>query len=139
MRHNGERVTGSRTVTTILVVDDDPDVQAHCDAILRCRGYRVLGAASVAEALDLLRASRGIDLIIADYKLGDGTGSELIHQASNEGLFDAELRPALICTAYRYVEPPPNVAVVHKPIDGDDLAQRVDEALRAAARRAATA
>ena len=123
---------------TILVVDDDPDVLAHCDAILGCGGYRVLGAASVAEALDLLRVSRSIDLIIADYKLGDGTGSELIHQASNEGLFDVHVRPALICTAYRYVEPPPNVAVVHKPIHGDDLARRVDEALRAAAGRAAT-
>lgn len=125
-------------MTTVLVVDDDPDVQAQCDAILRCGGYRVVSAASVAEALDLLRAGRRIDLIIADYKLGDGTGSELIHQASNEGLFDAHVRPALICTAYRYVEPPPNVAIVHKPINGDDLAQWVDEALRAAARRAVT-
>lgn len=136
MGRDGDRTTGSRTVTTILVVDDDPDVQAHCDAILRRGGYRVLGAASVAEALDLLRAGRSIDLIIADYKLGDGTGSELIHQASNEGLFDVHVRPALICTAYRYVEPPPNVAVVHKPLHDDDLAQRVDEALRAAATRA---
>jgi hypothetical protein len=78
----------------------------------------------------LLRGRRRIDLVLADYKLGDGTGSELIHQASNEGHLDARVTPALICTAYRYVELPEHVTLVHKPILPSELGPIVTRALR---------
>lgn len=127
--------TGSRPLITVLVAEDSLDVLELCEHALSTAGYRVLPATSVETALTLLRAGNHVDLIVADYNLGDGTGSELIHQANNEGLFDASEHPALICTAYRYVELPPQVGMLHKPFDPADLVTRVDDALRSVGRR----
>ncbi len=118
----------------MLVVDDDPSMRSFCEEVLAHRGYRVMVAASVAEALEMLR-DHPADLVIADYRLDDGTGCELIHQASNEGLFDARVSPAVICTAYRYVEPPLRATILHKPVEEDDLIDRVDEAFGVSVRR----
>lgn len=105
------------TVKTILVVEDAEDVREFFAATLRDAGFHVLDTESVQEALGLLRAGKTVDAILADYNLADGTGSELIHQARNERLFDAERQAAVICTAYRYVELPPRVIMLHKPVD----------------------
>jgi two-component system, NtrC family, response regulator PilR len=118
----------------VLVVDDDPTMRTFCEEVLCHRGYRVMVAASVAEALEILR-DQPADLVIADYRLEDGTGCELIHQASNQGLFDAHVSHAVICTAYRYVEPPLSATILHKPLDEEDLIDRVDEAFGVSARR----
>jgi CheY-like chemotaxis protein len=116
---------------TILVVEDAADVREYFATSLRDAGYRVVDAESVQQALGLLRAGRGVDAILADYNLGDGTGAELIHQAGNEGLFDAARKPAVICTAYRYVELPPHAVMLHKPIDPTELLRAMDAAFGA--------
>jgi CheY-like chemotaxis protein len=110
-----------------LVVEDATDVREFFAEVLKDGGYRVQTAESVADALRLLRAGRGVDVIVADYNLGDGTGAELIHQARNEGHLTATA--TLICTAYRYVELPPHVGMVQKPIDAVQLLQVVATAL----------
>lgn len=124
-----EPKAGPRSAATILVVEDAPDMREFCAVALAAAGYRVLTSASVQEALTVLRGEQKIDVLVADYNLGDGTGSELIHQASNEGLFDAHA-PAIICTAYRYVELPPRAVIVHKPIEPEDFVRHVDKAVR---------
>ena len=43
------------------------------------RGYRVVGASSVAEALQIFRQEQ-IDVIVSDIGLPDGTGLELMEQ-----------------------------------------------------------
>jgi CheY-like chemotaxis protein len=105
---------------TVLVVEDARDVRELFARILQDGGYRVECADSVREGLRLLRAGQ-VDVLVADYNLGDGTGPELIHQASNEGHLDMNVTAALICTAYRYVELPPHVTLLHKPIDPSGL------------------
>jgi len=114
---------------TVLVVEDAWDTREYFATALVDAGYRVLCAESVHEALTLLRAGRSIDVVFADYNLGDGTGAELIHQATNEGHLDLKVTPALICTAYRYVELPPHVALVHKPVAPDELLRAIVDAL----------
>jgi CheY-like chemotaxis protein len=114
---------------TILVVEDARDTREFLVLALEDAGYSVLSAESVREALHVIRAGDHIDLIVADYNLGDGTGAELLHQASNEGHLDLAVTPALICTAYRYVELPPKVAMVHKPIGPVELLSEVARVL----------
>jgi CheY-like chemotaxis protein len=104
-----------------LVVEDARDVLELIAKILQDEGYRVQCAESVREALRLLRRDQDVDVVVADYKLVDGTGTELIHQASNEGHLDTNVTATLICTAYRYVELPPHVTILHKPIDPGGL------------------
>ncbi len=111
-----------RVVTrTVLVVEDAPDVRDLFAWVLHNGGYRVECTETVQEALRVLRKGPGLDVVVADYKLVDGTGTELIHQASNEGHLDVSVTATLICTAYRYVEVPPRVTLVHKPIDPGGL------------------
>jgi len=123
------RSISSQTPTTVLVVEDATDVRELFAEVLKEAGYRVECAESVVEALRLLRAGRGVDVIVADYNLGDGTGAELIHQASNEGHLDARVTPTLICTAYRYVELPPHVSMLRKPIAPGELLLAISRAL----------
>lgn len=119
-------------VRTILVVEDAEDVREYFATSLRDAGYRVIDAESVQDALRVLRAGKAVDAILADYNLADGTGSELIHQAGNEGFFDAGRQPALICTAYRYVELPPHASMLHKPIHPGDLLRAMETAFATA-------
>ena len=123
------RPTSSPAPSRVLVVEDARDVRELFAAVLQDAGYHVACAESVQEALRVLRASGRVDVIVADYNLADGTGAELIHQASNEGHLDVEVTATIICTAYRYVELPPHVSMVHKPLDAAQLLRVVARAL----------
>ena len=123
------RSTSSPASRTVLVVEDARDVRELFVIVLQDAGYRVESAESVEEALGVLRKGRGVDVVLADYKLADGTGAELIHQASNEGHLDVRVTATLICTAYRYVELPPHVSMLRKPVDGPQLLLAVERAL----------
>jgi CheY-like chemotaxis protein len=113
----------------VLVVEDAPDTRDFFVDVLEHAGCSVLCAESVQEALTLLRAGHHVDVVIVDYSLGDGTGAALIHQAVNEGCLDPRATRTLICTGYRYVELPPNVALLHKPVGSTDLLRHVARAL----------
>lgn len=117
------------SLRTVLVVEDARDVRELFAGVLEDAGYRVECTESVGDALRLLRTGRRVDVVVADYNLADGTGAELIHQASNEGHLDVRVTPTLICTAYRYVELPPHVSIVHKPIDPRELLSVIARAL----------
>jgi CheY-like chemotaxis protein len=62
----------------ILLVEDDPAVQAATKMLLKAEGYRVLLAATQAEALKRAQ-EHPIDLLITDYHLAAGeTGVQVI-------------------------------------------------------------
>jgi two-component system cell cycle sensor histidine kinase/response regulator CckA len=68
-------VTGSET---ILVVEDEDAVRRAAERILRTAGYRVLGAASAAEALILCeRFEAEIELLLTDVVMPQMSGREL--------------------------------------------------------------
>jgi len=63
----------------ILVVDDEPAIRRLLRSTLGVHDYRVLEAATVAEALERLARDR-IDLVILDLGLPDADGLELIRK-----------------------------------------------------------
>jgi two-component system KDP operon response regulator KdpE len=65
-------------VTTILVIDDEPQIIRALRINLRVRHYEVIAAGSAAEALDLA-AKHPPDLVILDLGLPDMDGVEVIH------------------------------------------------------------
>ena len=67
------------TKARILHVDDHQDTRLMIAALLHDRGYGVLTAGSVGEALDLAK-DIVFDLYILDVRLPDGTGVELCQQ-----------------------------------------------------------
>ena len=119
----------SSALRTVLVVEDASDVRELFAVVLQEAGYRVECAESVQEALSMLRTGRVVDVMVADYNLVDGTGAELIHQASNEGHLDVTVTATLMCTAYRYVELPPHVGMLQKPVEPAQLLLAVARAL----------
>ncbi|MEN6626559.1 MAG: sigma-54 dependent transcriptional regulator [Candidatus Sumerlaeia bacterium] len=85
---------------TILVVDDEPAMRMALREALGRAGWQVETADSGEAALEIIRASESIRLLITDYRMGGMTGLELITQARR-------LRPALasiMMTAYGTIE-----------------------------------
>jgi len=60
----------------ILVVDDEPNVQALLMELLGSRGHQVDAASDVPDALERIAAA-GYDLIISDMKMPHGTGRDI--------------------------------------------------------------
>lgn len=77
----------------ILVVDDDGDVQSAVERTLRVEGHAVVTAADLAEALECVAA--GIDWIVLDVRLPDGSGLALCRECRATG----SLAPILLLTA----------------------------------------
>ena len=60
-----------------LVVEDDPRVSRSTVAALEELGYNPIACASGLEALDILAANPGIDVVITDVMMPEMTGTEL--------------------------------------------------------------
>ncbi|MBI3709609.1 MAG: PAS domain S-box protein, partial [Proteobacteria bacterium] len=69
-------------VGTILVVEDDPDVQSVVCGMVRYLGYRVLRAADGVSAVHLLETMPAIDIVLTDVVLPGGMlGPEIVRIA----------------------------------------------------------
>jgi PAS domain S-box-containing protein len=62
----------------VLVVEDDRDNAEAISALLRLHGYEVEVADTVAAALT--KAREGVDIVVSDIGLPDGTGRDLLRQ-----------------------------------------------------------
>src|SRR5215203_2354540 len=83
----------------ILVVEDELDALDLITIDLTAHGAKVRGAASAAEALDLLR-SEEFDLLISDIGMADTDGYKLIQQVRNLEDEKGQHIPAIALTAY---------------------------------------
>jgi DNA-binding response OmpR family regulator len=83
-------------MTRILLVEDDHDVRLLVEHVLLDAGYEVDATDSVAAGLGLLEC-RSYDLVLADGRLGDGTGMQVADRARELG--DT---PVLIVTGYAF-------------------------------------
>jgi DNA-binding NtrC family response regulator len=61
----------------ILLVDDDPTVVQALKAILRRRGYEILAAETLEDALAAARSASGIDLLVVDAVMPRVSGPEM--------------------------------------------------------------
>jgi two-component system, cell cycle sensor histidine kinase and response regulator CckA len=62
---------------TVLVVQDNPHLRKTLKTYFAREGYRVLEAESSFEAIHLIEHEAGVDLLLTDFSLPDGIGSEL--------------------------------------------------------------
>ncbi|MCW5654160.1 response regulator [Hydrogenophaga sp.] len=62
----------------VLLVEDDRELRATLRAALDVEGYRVLAAASLADARALLAHGQGVDIVLLDLGLPDGDGEALL-------------------------------------------------------------
>ncbi len=89
-----EEARKSRKLTTILLVEDNPDSLSALAMSLSQLGYEVRPANSLRAAL-AASEREGYDLIVSDLELGDGTGLDLLRT-----LGSGRSVPAIALTGY---------------------------------------
>src|SRR6185369_1776666 len=85
----------------ILLVDDEEKILKTLGRALRDDGHEVVTAPSAADALRRL-SERAFDLLIADHRMPDRTGLELIREVVAPG--DGERPEIVMMTAHATVE-----------------------------------
>jgi CheY-like chemotaxis protein len=115
--------TSERPTSTVLVVEDEPDMRQLMVGLLRGDGYDAIGAAGGREALRSLRDG-GVRpcLILLDLVMPDMNGWEFRAELQD----DAHLAsiPFIVVSGYVQAlakQPPGAVAQLEKPIDLDEL------------------
>jgi DNA-binding response OmpR family regulator len=63
----------------VLIVDDYPGVIELYDLALRARGFEVVGAVTVGQAVTLA-ANERFDAVVLDIQLPDGSGVDLVQR-----------------------------------------------------------
>ncbi|HSD85760.1 MAG TPA: response regulator [Anaerolineae bacterium] len=84
-------------MATVLVVEDEPNVRKLVAVNLVSRGYTVLEATNVPQALEHLRTTIP-DLMILDIKLPEVTGWDLLAQLAADPNLNVQF-PVLVMTA----------------------------------------
>ena len=106
----------------ILVVDDEEAQRKVLAGFLRKRGYEILTAASVDEALDLARA-KTVDLVLTDLRMPGRTGLDLVQDLRG---VNPEI-PVVVITAFGTVDSAVDslkggaADYLTKPVDLDEL------------------
>ena len=114
----------------ILIVEDEPVIRSALRRLLERNGYRVREAGSLDEAGSGSTLEH-LDLVIADLRLPDGSGTDIIAQAPGV--------PVLIMTSYASVRSAVEsmkqgaVDYIAKPFDHDEMLLLVDRTLRQSA------
>lgn len=119
---------------TVLVVEDQPEVQQMTVTMLERLGYEVEAALSGLEALDILRENPGkFDVVVTDQNMPQMTGLELV----NEAYLDFEDLPFLLLSGYSEEKlenlmraHPAIKAILRKPVLQKNLGQKVAQILK---------
>ncbi|HVS01218.1 MAG TPA: ATP-binding protein [Thermoanaerobaculia bacterium] len=115
----------------VLVAEDEPAVRELVSRLLRRQGYRVVVAASGAEALAVAAAAERFDLLVTDVVMADMDGRRLAAalRRTAPGL------PVVFMSGYSQESAPGLRELaggdhfLQKPFTADDLAARVRQAL----------
>jgi PAS domain S-box-containing protein len=121
----------------ILVIEDDALIRQTYEMMLEDWGYLTLSAATGEEALDrAARANWEFDAIIADHRLGSGiTGNAAATEIARRG---GRCYPTVVVTGDTAQERLAEIsasgfAMLHKPVEADDLLRTLKSSLGGAA------
>lgn len=119
------------TTSTVLVVDDDPDMQLLSRVILEDAGFRVLVTSNGDQALELFTDEQ-VDVVLLDVKLPGIDGWELLEkmQAGSQGRARIVMFSAHVGDEDRAkATAAGSCGYVTKPFKAEDLVDEVSAAL----------
>jgi signal transduction histidine kinase/CheY-like chemotaxis protein len=131
-RRHGDAVVAARPGTRqrrVLLVEDDPAVRAATQMLMKSAGYRVVSAASVAEASAQVRRDPDFDLLVTDFHLGeDETGLDLI--GAVRGIVGAQMKAVIVTgdtsSELKRLTTDACTRIVSKPVDADELLELIE-------------
>lgn len=85
---------------TVLVVEDEQELRDELLELLAMRGFGVLGASSVEEALHLLRRPPGPITLLSDLRLSGGSGLDLVRRIAADAELGANVVRTLLMTGH---------------------------------------
>jgi CheY-like chemotaxis protein len=114
----------------VLIVDDDEEASRVIAELVRDLGYEPLRCNEVSAALDLVR-SEGIALVLADYRMPEMTGLDLVRMLREDGCNV----PVIMMTGYVGTldrlssERGDYLTILKKPFGQEDLHRVIQERL----------
>jgi len=127
--------------TKILVIDDDPDIQASVKSVLESKSYQVIAALDGDEGLRKVVDERP-DLIVLDVIMPGKTGFDVCRELKTDPRyhFFSEI-PVLLLTVYPDDREKAHLSMregmmmeaedyLHKPFEPNELLTRVEQLLR---------
>ncbi len=117
-------------MANILLVEDDTTFATILENFLKKKGFDVVVTYSVKSGIEALKA-REFQLILLDYRLGDGIGLEVLDALRAQG----KVIPSVIMTSFNDVRTAVNAIrqgvfdYITKPVNPDELLMVVNEAL----------
>lgn len=118
-------------MTSVLVVDDEPDIALICKLALSLEGFEVEQRESGQAALDYL-VEHTPDVVLLDLRLPDLSGWEVIDRLRDRGQLE-RLRVILFsahASAAQSAVEAGCVSFIAKPFTPDDLVAHVNAALQ---------
>jgi len=127
--------------TKILVIDDDPDLQASVKKVLESKPYQIVSAYDVEEGLKKVVEERP-DLAILDVIMPGKHGFEVCRELKTDPKYHSFSNiPVLMLTVYPEDREKAHLSVregmmmeaedyIQKPVDPQELLNRVEELLR---------
>ncbi|CAH0355750.1 hypothetical protein BH11PSE5_BH11PSE5_00690 [soil metagenome] len=84
----------------ILVVEDEADVREELVEMLELRRFAVIGAASLAPALETVRQATGPLALLTDLRLREGSGLDLIRTIRSDPDLNAKVNTIILMTGH---------------------------------------
>jgi DNA-binding NtrC family response regulator len=119
---------------SILIVDDEPDIQLVMTANLTREGYDVDTAGDGTEALRKVE-TQDYDVIILDHQMPNLTGMDFLRKLRSNALAEAPDVPVIVITAYGTIEMAVEAmkegaySYLTKPVRYEDLSLQVKNAV----------
>jgi PAS domain S-box-containing protein len=116
--------------TTVLLVDDEPDIRLLVAEVLEDQGYTIIQGEDAAAGLKVLQSNTRIDLIITDVGLPNGLNGRQLADAAREVRPDLKV---LFITGYaenaliRHGHLAADMHIMVKPFGIEELAGKVSE------------
>jgi CheY-like chemotaxis protein len=120
--------SGQKATRTILIVDDNHDMVSSVAEVLMAGGYSTIPAYSAREACDLLDESRNIDLVLADIRMPDVDGFDLLRVLRHR----FHSLPIILMSGFPVTNDdvvPLGASILQKPFAADELQRMVQQRL----------